>query len=110
MQQLLSSKNEQIDFITRVLGVFFWGGDQLPIHTRYKISAKNRGLYTCNVKVLAWGRPVPPTPRYGLHSLVLNLFMMIFKHDYVINAPHLIRVSIIMFIVYLCLFIGKYFS
>jgi len=42
---------------------FFWG-DQLPIPTRYKISAKSRGLYTCNVKVLAWGGQSPPTPTY----------------------------------------------
>jgi len=41
----------------------FWG-DQLPIPTRYKISAKSRGLYTCNVKVLAWGdQSPPPRPR-----------------------------------------------
>jgi len=44
-------------------GVFFWGGDQLPIPTRYKISAKSRGLYTCNVKVLAWEDQSPPRPR-----------------------------------------------
>jgi len=42
-----------------------FGGDQLPIPTRYKISAKSRGLYTCNVKVLAWGDQSPPTPTYG---------------------------------------------
>jgi len=40
-------------------GGFLGGGDQLPIPTRYKISAKSRGLYTCNVKVLA----IPPPPR-----------------------------------------------
>jgi len=45
------------------------GGDQLPIPTRYKILAKSRGIYTCTVKVLAWGGPVPPTPTYG-HFLV----------------------------------------
>jgi len=43
------------------LGGFF-GGDQLPIPTRYKISAKSRGLYTCNVKVLAWGDQSLPSP------------------------------------------------
>jgi len=40
---------------------------------RYKISAISRGLYTCNVKVLAWGgtSPPAPTPTYG---------RMIWKH------------------------------
>jgi len=45
------------------VAVLLRGGDQLPIPTRYKILAKSRGLYTCNVKVLAWGGTSPPPPR-----------------------------------------------
>jgi len=38
------------------------GGGQLPIHTRYKLSAKSRGLYTCNVEIFGLGTS-PPFPR-----------------------------------------------
>jgi len=53
---------------TRVRGGVL-GGGQLSKLTRYKLSAKSRGLYTRNVKVLACGASPPPPPTYGLHEL-----------------------------------------
>jgi len=49
---------------TRVLGGLGWG-DQLPIPTRYKLSAKSRG-----VPLKFWPGPSPPPPRAHVHMLI----------------------------------------
>jgi len=62
-----------IQFIVWAIAVevhifFWWGGDQLPIPTRYKLSAKVGVYIPVTLKFWPWGTstPSPPTPTYGV--------------------------------------------
>jgi len=58
-----SARRAQLQACPAYVGVsnFFWGGDQLPIPTRYKMSVGGTSPPP-HVKFLAWGDQPPPRP------------------------------------------------
>jgi len=59
-------------------GFFLEGGPvAYTVCTRFKLSAKSRGLYTYNIKVLAWGDQSPTSPpRPRMLEIPFNVYFM----------------------------------